>query len=312
MWEVSLLTGSETGEASRRSWGHGHWSLKSYWKEYLPARLLAECEYPEAIDSKGERQSKESDLGLLGASPVAQMVKNLPAMPETWVRSLRREDPLEKERATHSSILALRIPQTEEPGRLQSMGSKESDTVEVTNTFTHWTSSLQNCKKVKYLKSSIQHVVCYYGSPGWLIQSNYQCPWPSLLRTAPDSPELLTTVTTMGNPSSESPENIVQTYIAIKLYAKFAWALSNILSFAHPSVSFSSPFQSFLNLIQSWLMTINTYDCIMNIKMAFVCLWHPSPTLQVLLFSHSFLLAFFFYIRERDAPFSFQGDSPLF
>ena len=42
--------------------------------------------------------------------------------------------------ATHSSILAWRIPQTEEPGRLQSMGSKESDTVVVTNTFTHWTS----------------------------------------------------------------------------------------------------------------------------------------------------------------------------
>ena len=50
------------------------------------------------------------------------MVKNLPAMQETRVRSLGWEDPLEKGMATHSSILAWRIPWTEEPGRLQSMG----------------------------------------------------------------------------------------------------------------------------------------------------------------------------------------------
>ena len=55
-------------------------------------------------------------------SLVAQMVKRLPAMQETWVRSLGREDPLQEEMATHSSILAWRIPWTEEPGRLQSMG----------------------------------------------------------------------------------------------------------------------------------------------------------------------------------------------
>ena len=54
-------------------------------------------------------------------SLVAQSVKNLPAMQETWDRFLGREDPLEKEKATHSSILAWRIPWTEEPGRLQSM-----------------------------------------------------------------------------------------------------------------------------------------------------------------------------------------------
>ena len=53
---------------------------------------------------------------------MAQMVKNLPAMQETRVRSLGGEDPLEKEMATHSSILAWRIPWTEEPGGLQSMG----------------------------------------------------------------------------------------------------------------------------------------------------------------------------------------------
>ena len=60
------------------------------------------------------------------------MVKNLPAVQETQVRSLGREDPLEKEMATHASILAWRIPWTEEPGGLESMHgvSKESDTTE--------------------------------------------------------------------------------------------------------------------------------------------------------------------------------------
>ena len=56
------------------------------------------------------------------ASLVAQTVKCLPAMRETWVCSLGREDPLEKEMATHSSTLAWRIPWMEEPGGLQSMG----------------------------------------------------------------------------------------------------------------------------------------------------------------------------------------------
>ena len=55
---------------------------------------------------------------------MAQMVKRLPAMWETWVQSLSREDPLEKEMATHSSILAWEIPWIEEPGRPQSIGSQ--------------------------------------------------------------------------------------------------------------------------------------------------------------------------------------------
>ena len=61
---------------------------------------------------------------LLRASLVAQMVKRLPAMQETRVRFLGREDPLEKEMAIHSSTLAWKIPWTEEPDRLQSMGSQ--------------------------------------------------------------------------------------------------------------------------------------------------------------------------------------------
>ena len=59
-----------------------------------------------------------------GASLVAQMGKSLSVMQETWVRSLSWEDPLEKGMAIHSSILAWRIPWTEELGRLQSMGSQ--------------------------------------------------------------------------------------------------------------------------------------------------------------------------------------------
>ena len=57
---------------------------------------------------------------------VAQMVKNLPALWETWVQFMSQEDPLEKELATHSSILAWRIPWTEEPGGLQSMRPQKS------------------------------------------------------------------------------------------------------------------------------------------------------------------------------------------
>ena len=58
------------------------------------------------------------------------MVKHLPAMCETWVRSPGWEDPLEKEMAIHSSTLAWKIPQMEKPGGLQSMGRKELDTTE--------------------------------------------------------------------------------------------------------------------------------------------------------------------------------------
>ena len=64
-------------------------------------------------------------LHLARASLVAQLVRNLPAMQETQVTSLGWEDPLEKEMATHSSTLAWKIPRTEKPGGLQSMGSQK-------------------------------------------------------------------------------------------------------------------------------------------------------------------------------------------
>ena len=72
-----------------------------------------------------------------GASLVAQIVKNLPAMQETWVQSLGWEDLLEKGMTTHSRILAWRIPWTEEPGGLQCMGLQKLDTTEVTEHESH-------------------------------------------------------------------------------------------------------------------------------------------------------------------------------
>ena len=65
--------------------------------------------------------------------PSGSAVKNLPAMQETWIRSLGWEDPLEKEMATHSSVHAWKIPWTEEPGGWQSLGSQESDMTERLN-----------------------------------------------------------------------------------------------------------------------------------------------------------------------------------
>ena len=72
------------------------------------------------------------------ASLVAQLVKNLPAMQETQVQSLGWEDPLEKGMATYSSILAWRVLWTEEPGRLQSMGSRRTGHYCATNIHFHF------------------------------------------------------------------------------------------------------------------------------------------------------------------------------
>ena len=73
------------------------------------------------------------NLSLNRASVVVQRLKRLPAMWETWVRSLGREDPCGEQMATHSSILAWRIPWTEEAGGLQTTGHKELNTTEQLN-----------------------------------------------------------------------------------------------------------------------------------------------------------------------------------
>ena len=82
----------------------------------------------------------------IGASLVVQRLKRLPAVWETRVRSLGREDPLEKEMATHSSILAWRIPWMEELGGPQSMGRKESDTTERLHFHFHFLHTRSNLK----------------------------------------------------------------------------------------------------------------------------------------------------------------------
>ena len=75
----------------------------------------------------------------MGTRAMAQKVKNLPEIQESWVRSLGSEDPLEKGTGTHSSILSWRIPWTEEPARLQSMGLQrvKHSRVTFTHTYTH-------------------------------------------------------------------------------------------------------------------------------------------------------------------------------
>ena len=71
---------------------------------------------------------QKEEITFTWASQVAQRLKRLPGMQETWVQSLSRKDPLEKEVAPHSSILVWEISQTEEAGEHQSMVSQESDT----------------------------------------------------------------------------------------------------------------------------------------------------------------------------------------
>ena len=88
-----------------------------------------------AVENRREGHITNECAFIFQLSLVAQTVKNLPAMQETWDQSLGWEDPLEKEMATHSSVLAWRIPWTEEPGGLQSMGSPRVGCDWVTNTF---------------------------------------------------------------------------------------------------------------------------------------------------------------------------------
>ena len=76
------------------------------------------------LPSNREQRNEAQQWPLLGASLVAQSVKRLPTMRKTWVQSMGWEELLEKEMATHFSILAWKIPWREEPGGLQSMGSQ--------------------------------------------------------------------------------------------------------------------------------------------------------------------------------------------
>ena len=91
------------------------------------------------------------DYGLLITKPAGLLVKNPLAMQETWVQSLGREDPLEKEMATHSNILAWRIPWTEEPGGLYNpWHHKESDSIE-------WARTGRWCKDMRRFQGAAAH-----------------------------------------------------------------------------------------------------------------------------------------------------------
>ena len=115
-------------------------------------------------------------LGVPQTSLVAQTVK--PTMWETWVRSLGREDPLEKEMATHSSVLAWKIPWTEEPGRLQSMGLQRVGLEWATKlilTFLIWSFSLTwnfvdhgLCLKTHHMGTRMFPLVCFSDSASCL------------------------------------------------------------------------------------------------------------------------------------------------
>ena len=97
---------------------------------YLELPFAAPCLRTLPVTSTPALQLDLNSLGSRScwASLVAQTVKNLPAVRETWVRSVGWEDPLEEEMAAHSSILAWEILWTEEPGRLQSMGLQKNQT----------------------------------------------------------------------------------------------------------------------------------------------------------------------------------------
>ena len=118
----------------------------------------------------------------LRASLVAQSVKNLPAVQETQVRSLGWEDPLEKEMATHSSILAWKISWTEEPGGLQSMGSQRVGHDWATNTQTYSTLQMRSLWSIHYImvKISMRTISSQPVSKGGVyFLTPYQQAWES-------------------------------------------------------------------------------------------------------------------------------------
>ena len=128
----------------RKRHGFDSWVGKIPWRrawQPTPVFLPRESHGQRSLAGYGPWGCKEPDTSyLLDLAHIsgdmegrncylAQMIKNLPAMQETRVQSLGQEDPLEKEVATHSNILAWESPWTEETGRLQSMGSQELDTI---------------------------------------------------------------------------------------------------------------------------------------------------------------------------------------
>ena len=119
-------------------------------------------------------------LTVPGSSLGAQMVKNPPAMQETWFPSLSREDPLEKGLATHFCVLAWRIPWTEEPGRQHPRGCRELDV----NTHTHTNSPILQRSKLSPQRrhTGLAGVCLWRGCPsrhgGGCCSARWRGPWP--------------------------------------------------------------------------------------------------------------------------------------
>ena len=119
------------------------------------------------------------------------MVKNLPAVRETWIQSLDREDPLEKEMATHSSILGWKIPWTEKPGGIQSMGSQRLGHNWVTNVYSikygqylevccsegknYWHVCLYLWDKYFHYSQSVHKIPEYLTAGSWELVVNGSC-----------------------------------------------------------------------------------------------------------------------------------------
>ena len=104
---------------------HERWTLKENYQVKKRTELTSTYTQRCIISCENFFQSNRVCFHSWRVPLVAQMAKNMPAMQEAQVQSLGQEDPLEKEVATHSIILAWRIPWTEEPGGLQSMGSQK-------------------------------------------------------------------------------------------------------------------------------------------------------------------------------------------
>ena len=138
MWPLLVWSSTEKAVTIPFSSAATFWEDSIEWYVYLPQLFLTVVKSRVNLRSRCSPSHQPSfwDNWFQIFFPVAQTVKNPPAMQETWVQSLGQKDSLEEEMTTQSNVLAWRIPWTEEPGGLQSMGSQRVGHNWETNTFT--------------------------------------------------------------------------------------------------------------------------------------------------------------------------------